>query len=61
MARYFYSCPNCGANLDPGEKCCCEDSDSDSEKETEKNAEKEDARTSAPVIFKLPQNAIELT
>lgn len=23
MARYFYVCENCGANLDPGEKCCC--------------------------------------
>ena len=21
---YFYSCPKCGCNLDPGEKCDCE-------------------------------------
>ncbi len=21
---YFYSCPRCGCNLDPGEKCDCE-------------------------------------
>ena len=20
---YFYTCPNCGCNLDPGEKCGC--------------------------------------
>ena len=28
---YFETCPNCGAHLDPGEKCDC--------KEAEKNAE----------------------
>lgn len=22
---YFNTCPNCGCNLDPGEKCDCED------------------------------------
>ena len=21
---YYYTCPNCGANLDPNEKCDCE-------------------------------------
>jgi hypothetical protein len=21
---YYWTCPNCGANLDPGEKCDCE-------------------------------------
>ena len=20
---YYWTCPNCGANLDPGEKCDC--------------------------------------
>ena len=24
---YGYQCPNCGANLDPGEKCTCQDED----------------------------------
>lgn len=22
---YYNTCPNCGSNLDPGEKCDCED------------------------------------
>ena len=21
---YYYTCPHCGANLDPGEKCNCQ-------------------------------------
>lgn len=21
---YYWTCPNCGANLDPGERCDCE-------------------------------------
>ena len=21
---YYWTCPECGANLDPGEKCTCE-------------------------------------
>lgn len=21
MGQYYYTCPTCGANLDPGEKC----------------------------------------
>lgn len=24
VMAYFHSCPKCGANLDPGEKCDCE-------------------------------------
>lgn len=24
IMAYFHSCPRCGANLDPGEKCDCE-------------------------------------
>lgn len=24
---FFYTCPDCGANLDPGEKCDCQDND----------------------------------
>lgn len=31
--RYFHTCPCCGANLDPGERCDCED-------ETEQDAQK---------------------
>lgn len=23
MHRYFNKCPRCGANLDPGERCTC--------------------------------------
>ena len=23
--HYFHTCPKCGANLDPGERCDCED------------------------------------
>lgn len=22
---YYYTCPYCGANLDPGERCDCQD------------------------------------
>lgn len=22
--HYYHTCPNCGANLDPGERCDCE-------------------------------------
>lgn len=25
MSNYFNLCPDCGANLDPGEKCGCSD------------------------------------
>ena len=25
MSRYYRTCPDCGANLDPGEKCDCTD------------------------------------
>lgn len=24
--RYYHTCPCCGANLDPGERCDCEES-----------------------------------
>lgn len=23
MSTYYWTCPHCGANLDPGEKCDC--------------------------------------
>lgn len=32
MARYFYTCPSCGANLDPGEKCSCKEEDKEEKK-----------------------------
>lgn len=27
--RYYHTCPCCGANLDPGERCDCDDSEDD--------------------------------
>lgn len=30
---YYWTCPYCGANLDPGEKCDCKDNEKDNEKE----------------------------
>ena len=41
----FKTCPHCGANLDPGERCECEakekeQKESDQEKTEEKNNEK---------------------
>lgn len=24
MSTYYWTCPHCGANLDPGEKCDCQ-------------------------------------
>lgn len=33
---YGYKCPDCGANLDPEEKCDCRDNhENDNEKESE--------------------------
>lgn len=29
--NYYHTCPNCGANLDPGEHCDCEVNDDDEE------------------------------
>ena len=26
---YYWTCPYCGANLDPGEKCDCKDKEDD--------------------------------
>lgn len=28
---YYYTCPNCGANLDPNEKCDCENDENENE------------------------------
>ena len=25
--RFYWTCPECGANLDPGERCDCEEKD----------------------------------
>lgn len=37
---YYYTCPNCGANLDPGERCDCEREEV-SENEREKDRPQE--------------------
>ena len=29
---YYYTCPNCGANLDPGERCDCEKEQDENER-----------------------------
>lgn len=29
---YLYQCPICGANLDPGERCDCQDPEEDTKK-----------------------------
>lgn len=31
--RYYHTCPCCGANLDPGERCDCEDLAENQQKE----------------------------
>ncbi len=33
---FYYQCPRCGANLDPGEKCDCQEERTKKVKETEK-------------------------
>lgn len=30
---YYRTCPNCGANLDPGERCGCQDKEQVNERE----------------------------
>lgn len=34
---YYYTCPDCGANLDPGEKCDCQNNDNKNFKEVSVN------------------------
>lgn len=29
MSSYYYTCPRCGANLDPGEPCGCRDTETE--------------------------------
>lgn len=29
MKHYYHTCPICGANLDPGERCDCEEENHD--------------------------------
>ena len=29
MTTYYWTCPKCGANLDPGEQCDCRESTSE--------------------------------
>lgn len=40
MAHYYYECPNCGGNLDPGEICDCRNA----EKEVQKDVDNDRAR-----------------
>lgn len=32
-ARYYHTCPLCGANLDPGERCDCDEEQKTPKKE----------------------------
>lgn len=38
---YYHTCPECGANLDPGEKCDCQKNNSYITKEDNKNVRNE--------------------
>lgn len=61
MSRYFYICPECGANLDPGEKCTCQESDTDKAsgiKDSKK--EEEDAGSTIPSIFYKNRTAMAI-
>lgn len=37
MNKYYWTCPLCGANLDPGERCDCEEE----EKEVKEDGEED--------------------
>lgn len=37
MSTYYHTCPYCGANLDPGERCDCQDELDTSSTVTEKS------------------------
>ena len=34
MKPYYHTCPICGANLDPGERCDCEKEKEENERQT---------------------------
>ncbi len=38
---YYYTCPYCGSNLDPGETCDCQERNHMEEKERKKTVEAE--------------------
>lgn len=40
---YYRECDNCGANLDPGEKCDCREIERAKQIEYEKSVEQEDS------------------
>ena len=37
--KYYHTCPVCGANLDPGERCDCED---ENEKEVKEDGKEDE-------------------
>lgn len=51
---YFYTCPYCGSNLDPGERCDCIDNDKMQQIEYEQNTEEEQ---NGQIIFVFEKTA----
>ena len=39
---YYVTCPDCGANLDPGEKCDCKKDNNSSSEKDKNNIKKDD-------------------
>lgn len=47
---YYHACPDCGANLDPGEKCDCQNNNLHKRKESDENVRNETNNHSSGVI-----------
>ena len=46
--RNRYQCPYCGANLDPGEKCDCQEPEEDTDPENKKSGDARQHRRRSP-------------
>lgn len=55
---YGYKCPDCGANLDPGEKCTCQDENKKDEEGNENNMDKNEILNALKLQSELQQESM---